>query len=453
MLDGLLKRKTAFPFLYCLLAVLLGELLVFALIWKENGWLPVVFLAAAVLLISSKQITPLTWLVFFGIGCFAQIVTLKLPDTGKVEYVGCICKGGAGSIEASMGKILVDGEWTNLLPAVNIKLSNRDTTAFPGQIIWTAGTLERQESYPLFKIVSSVEGCIDRVEIISFPGKFVDGLLSKYRLENTIAAAVFTGNRRHIDYETRGRISDLGVAHLFAVSGLHIGLMYLLVHSLLSFLMLGRNTRILISITILFFYTLSTGPAISALRTFLMLFCYSIFKLIDYRQHPLNILGISGMTLVIAQPSIVASISFQLSFFATAALLIFLPEIENRNLIGQAFLVGLIAQTAVIPLSLSTFGTLSIFGIPLTIIMVPIFVVPAYVGMIVILVTDLLGLRVISDFVSGSLRAMSVLLEETTKRVGEALPSIRLEPFPAYLVSLLSLFLFFIVLWHFGHKP
>jgi len=453
MLDRLLKRKTAFPFLYCLLAVVLGELLVFALIWKENGWLPVVFLATAAVLISSKQIGPLTWLFFFGIGCLAQTVTLKLIDTGKVEYVGCVCKGGTGSIEASMGKILVDGEWMNLPAAVNIKLSNRDTTTFPGQIIWTAGKLERQESYPLFRIVSSVEGCIDKVEIISFPGKFVDGLLSKYKLRDTIAAAIFTGNRRHIDYETRGRISDLGVAHLFAVSGLHIGLMYLLVHSLLSFLMLGRNARILISVTILFFYTLSTGPAISALRTFLMLFCYSIFRLIDYRQHPLNILGISGMILVIAQPSIVASISFQMSFFATAALLSFLPEIENRNLICQAFLIGLIAQTAVIPLSLSTFGTLSVVGIPLTIMMVPIFVVPAYVGMIVILMADLLGLRVISDFVSGSLRAMSIFLEETTNMIGRAIPAIRLEPFPAYLVSLLSLFLFFIALWHFGHKP
>lgn len=453
MLDGLLKRKTAFPFFHCLLAVLLGELLVFALIWKENGWLPVVFLATAVLFLSSKQISPLTWLIFFGIGCVSQTLTLRLPDTGKIEYVGYICKGGAGSVEASMGKILVDGEWTNLPPAVNIRLSEGETTAFPGQIIWTAGTFERQESYPLFRIASSVEGCIDRVEIISFSGKYVDGLLSKYRLRDTVAAAVFTGNRRHIDYETRGRISDLGVAHLFAVSGLHIGLMYLMVYSMLSFLMLSRNSRILISITILFFYTLSTGPAISALRTFLMLFCYSVFKLIDYRQHPLNILGISGMTLVIAQPSIVSSISFQLSFFATAALLIFLPEIENRKLIGQAFLVGLIAQTAVIPLSLSTFGTLSVVGIPLTIIMVPIFVVPAYVGMIVILVTDLLGLRVISDFVSGSLRTMSFLLEETTNRIGELIPAIHLEPFPAYLASLLSLFLFFIALWHFGHKP
>jgi len=453
MLDGLLKRKTAFPFLYCLLAVLLGEVFVFALIWKENGWLPLVLLATAVLLITSKQIGPLTWMVFFGIGCLAQTTTLRLPDTGKVEYVGCVSKGGSGNIEASMGKILIDGEWMNLPPAVNIRLSDRDTIAFPGQIIWTAGTLERQESYPLFRIDSSVEGCIDRIEFFSFPGKFVDGLLSKYKLKDTIAAAIFTGNRRHIDYETRERISDLGVAHLFAVSGLHIGLMYLLVHSMLSFLMLGRNTRILISIAILFLYTLSTGPAISALRTFLMLFCYSVFKLIDYRQHPLNILGISGMILVIAQPSIVASVSFQLSFFATAALLIFLPEIESRNLIGQAFLVGVIAQAAVIPLSLSTFGTLSVVGIPLTIILVPIFVVPAYVGMIVILLTDILGLSFISDFVSGSLRAMSILLEETTNRIGEAIPAIRLEPFPAYLTSLLLLLAFLIAFWHFGHKP
>jgi len=154
-----------------------------------------------------------------------------------------------------------------------------------------------------------------------------------------------------------------------------------------------------------------------------------------------------------AQPSIVASISFQLSFFATAALLIFLPAIENKNLLSQTLLVGAIAQTAIIPLSLSTFGTLSLAGIPLTVVMVPVFVVPSYLGMIFILVADLVGLQIVGSFIAGSLRAMSSLLGEVTSVIGGVIPAIRFEPLTAYLLSLLSLFLFFTLLWHSGHKP
>ena len=453
MLGGLLKRKTSFPFLYYLLATMLGELLVFALAWTAGAWIPLIFVSTAVILLSSRWVSPFIWLIFFVVGCLGQSLTLKTLDPGKVEYVGYISRGGTGNVEASMGRVLVEGKWMNLPVAVNIRLSDRKAAAFAGQIIWTAGTLIRQESFPLFKIESNIEACVERLEVFSYPGKYVTELLSRYKLNDTIAAAVFTGDRSHIDFETRERISDLGVAHLFAVSGLHIGLMYLLVHSALSFLMLGRKTKLILSIVLLFFYTLSTGPAISATRTFLMLLCYSLLKIIDYRQHPLNILGFSGIIIVMAQPSIVASISFQLSFFATAALLIFLPAIENKNLLSQTLLVGAIAQTAIIPLSLSTFGTLSLAGIPLTVVMVPVFVVPSYLGMIFILIADLVGLQIVGSFIAGSLRAMSSLLGEVTSVIGGVIPTIRFEPLTAYLLSLLSLFLFFTLLWHSGHKP
>ena len=98
-------------------------------------------------------------------------------------------------------------------PAVNIDLSDRKPLPFPGQIVWSAGRLKRSDTYPLLTIESEVEGCIDRFEIISF-GKHIAGLLSKYELDNTIAAAVFTGDRKHIEYELRRTISDLGIAHL-----------------------------------------------------------------------------------------------------------------------------------------------------------------------------------------------------------------------------------------------
>lgn len=432
---------------------MLGELIIFSSIWMESGWLPLAILALPVMLISSKQVSPFAWVLFFLMGCLAQVITLRMPDPGKVEYVGYVSRGGTGRIEASSGRLLSDGEWIYLPLAVNIDLSDRNAVAFPGQIVWSAGRLERSDTYPLMTIESEAEGCIDRFEIITFPGRHFADLLTKYELDNTIAAAVFTGDRKHIEYELRRTISDLGIAHLFAVSGLHIGVMYLLVHSSLSFLMVGRNSRIIASISLLFLYTLSTGPAISALRTFLMLLCYSIFRIIDYRQHPLNILGLSGMVMVMVQPSIVASISFQLSFFATAALLILLPEIENRSLMCQAFLVGAIAQAAIVPLSLAAFGTLSLAGIPLTILMVPMFVMPSYIGMIAILVSDFLGIEGVSYFISGSLRTMSNIMEKVTAAIGEVIPAIQFEAFPAYFFSLFVLFLFFIAFWHLGHKP
>lgn len=448
-----MKSETAIPLMHYFLSLILGEVLALVILWTGKGFLPVLLISVAVFLISRRAVKSTVWLVFFFLGATLQFVTLDKFEPMEIEYVGYVSRGGTGIVEAAGGKILLKGDWVSLYPVVKLELSNRGASLHTGQVVWAGGTILKEKSFPLYRIDASQSGHFDRFPLLSFPSKYSRDLLKKYNLGKTVAGSVFLGERNALERETKTAITELGIAHLFAVSGLHIGLMYLLLNYILSSFLLGRRTRLCICVSLLAVYTLSTGPSISATRTFLMLAIYSFFRLIDYEQQPLNTLGLAGIIMALAQPSVVASVSFQLSFFATAALLIFLPMIERRNLFVQALLVGAVAQIAIIPLSLSVFGTLSLVSVPLSVVMVPLFIIPSYIGILTVLLLDAVRAVPLCEFIAAGLSMLSELFEGVVLTVANFLPALRFQGGTAYLIALVLLAVSFFSLWHFGHRP
>ncbi len=445
--------KTEFPLLYYLFALLLGESLVFASEFGKTSLLFLFPIAVVVFILSRKSVSQVIWVIFLLLGILLESPLAFEIKSVEVEYTGYVTSGGTGIAESSGGKILVDGAWKKLNQTVQIRLSDKGQSVHPGQIIWTAGKLGRRGMFPVYYLDSVVEGVIDGKRILSLPAEYTRDKLKEYGLIKTMAASVFIGDRRSLDYETRERVSDLGVAHLFAVSGLHVGIMYFFLNSTFGLLLIGRNTRLILSVVVLGFYTLATGPSISATRTFLMLLIYSAFRLVDFYQHPLNVLGLTGMIMVCVQPSLVSSLSFQLSFFATAVLLIFLPVLEGRNLVFQAFFTGLVAQIAVIPLSISYFGTLSLLSVPLTVLMVPFFVLPSYIGILSIIVLDALQMKTLCDFFSAGLSSLSQIFERTVLFSSRLIPVFKFESPISYIIALLVLSGLLFSLWHCGQRP
>ncbi|HOI33811.1 MAG TPA: ComEC/Rec2 family competence protein [Mesotoga infera] len=448
-----MKGNTEFPLIYYLFAMILGGLLVFTAFSSPAATIALLALSTAAFLISQRSVNRFLWLAFFVAGSSLQVIVPRNFEPGNVEYTGYVTRGGTGLVEASEGKILINGNWFSLRDTVQIRLSKSSEELYTGQIIWAAGKMEVRSIFPLYIIDSSADGHFDRFRLLSLPGRYSRDKLKKYGLLDTMACSVFLGDKRSMESNTKNEISDLGVAHLFAVSGLHIGMMYLFANYALSRFLLGRRTKLILSASLIFLYTMATGPSISAMRSFLMLAIYSFFRFIDYRQHPLNVLGLTGIIMTLSQPSIVASISFQLSFFATAMLLIFLPVFTGYNLMFQAFMTGVIAQIAIVPLSLNVFGTLSVASIPLTILMVPLFIIPSYIGVISLMIFDALNLSPICDFLAGALKQLSKIFVISTETISGLIPVMRLEGVAAYLVSLSLLFCVFFSLWHFGHKP
>lgn len=87
--------------------------------------------------------------------------------------------------------------------------------------------------------------------------------------EYAVAAALILGQDDWLDYETRSEFSHSGVVHILGISGLHVGILYLVLNFVLSFLNKKPRHQLIKTIIILFiiwFYALITGLSPAALR-------------------------------------------------------------------------------------------------------------------------------------------------------------------------------------------
>lgn len=195
-----------------------------------------------------------------------------------------------------------------------------------------------------------------------------------------IAAATLTaitiGLRAEMPKETIVDYRRAGVAHLLAISGLHIGIVVALLNLLLmSIRPWSRTTRYTYSILIILMlwgYALFSGMSPSVLRAVIMFTLYQVATMIYRDGTSLNVLSAAAIVLLLVDPLYLYDIGFQLSFTAMAGIAtLYRPlsamwRIENRALRGvwQAVVVALSAQIAVLPLSIYYFEYLPYLGLP-----------------------------------------------------------------------------------------
>lgn len=180
--------------------------------------------------------------------------------------------------------------------------------------------------------------------------------------------ALVLGERSGIDIEMRTSYADAGAVHLLAISGLHIGILMLLLQWLFggfSYLPypLGKQIQTVMVVLCLWGYALLTGLSPSVLRAVTMFSFVALGRLIDRPGMPLQSLWLSLWVLVGLNPRLIYEVGFQLSYAAVAGILWALPKlIERYNpkhfLLGKLWrlwLLGMVAQLSVLPLSLYYF--------------------------------------------------------------------------------------------------
>lgn len=141
--------------------------------------------------------------------------------------------------------------------------------------------------------------------------------------------AVFLGEKRELD-ELKTVINKAGLAHLLAVSGLHVGIIYLLLASVFRIIMPVPLLRTLIIIPVLLFYAALCNWSPSVSRAVIMVSLYSLSQLMQRKVAPNHILLISLMLITALNPEQLFSIGFQLSFSAVFVLLNFLPSFNLK---------------------------------------------------------------------------------------------------------------------------
>ena len=142
----------------------------------------------------------------------------------------------------------------------------------------------------------------------------------------TLLSALLTG-----DIDDRALTHDLrrfGLSHLLAISGFHFALLATFVGALIKPWFLPKRASFLILI-MLGAYFLFLGASPSILRAFLTLFIFLLCPFFQGEARGENSLGLALIACLIVEPQWSQSIAFQLSFLATAALLILFPPIDN----------------------------------------------------------------------------------------------------------------------------
>lgn len=144
--------------------------------------------------------------------------------------------------------------------------------------------------------------------------------------------ALVTGDRGGLDRETVQVFRNSGASHLLALSGLHIGILYMLLDR--STWIFGRTPatrRIRSECTILLagFYALMTGASPSIVRAFLFITINEIQRLLNRRASSLQVLSLALLVQLVLCPSAIRSTGFQLSYLAMAGIFLLYPRLRD----------------------------------------------------------------------------------------------------------------------------
>ena len=213
--------------------------------------------------------------------------------------------------------------------------------------------------------------------------------------ELATTGALTLGYKEDLDPQLRHHFQAAGAAHVLAVSGLHTGIIYGLLVALLTLggrvrpryeNRLGRALLHGTLILAIWAYAWLTGMTPSVVRCAVMISIAEI-GVICYRQAlSLNTIAAAAVLILLVRPLDLWNVSFQLSFAATAAIIILTPTlpykegIKNKALLYVAGLivVSLAAQIGTLPITMYTFGQVSnyflltnLMVLPLATLLVP----------------------------------------------------------------------------------
>ncbi|MBQ3723100.1 MAG: ComEC/Rec2 family competence protein [Bacteroidales bacterium] len=144
--------------------------------------------------------------------------------------------------------------------------------------------------------------------------------------------ALMTGDRSGLDRETITAFRSSGASHILALSGLHLGMIYLIVRRLFGLLgntPAARKARCAVTLAATGFYMLMTGAGPSVVRAFLYV-CVSEAASLDSgrKKDPARIL-LAALTIQLAlKPSVIAGVGFQLSYLAMLGITLLLPRLQ-----------------------------------------------------------------------------------------------------------------------------
>lgn len=187
--------------------------------------------------------------------------------------------------------------------------------------------------------------------------------------DNALSAALITGDKSGMEKEMVGDFRKAGAAHMLALSGMHLGIIYLIISKIMSLLgnsVTMRKVRNIAIIILTGIYTLACGAAASLVRAWLFIFLREGGLALGRRQKPQNIYCTALSLHLAMRPESITGIGFQLSYLAMAGIVFLWPHVRkwydgDKDSIGgkiwDSATLAICCQAFTMPLTMYCFGT------------------------------------------------------------------------------------------------
>lgn len=421
----MLKR----PMLYAALAFILGELLMLAILPKIlRLLLLLVFIIPVFYRYSQKRISggflflmliiPLFSAAHYRkinnglIGCQDRLASfgkhtvalegrvhrLEYSDKKTVLILDdCRLSNGYGSIDTlpKDASPLLRERYGKYVGRVQVYMDG-EGCIYPGQDVRFIGRLmqgehssnEGQFSYMDYLSALGISGAMSATELSEVSGRTapyrrliqdtrieLQELLRRHTLEedNGIYQAILLGARKDMDKGLQELYRKNGIAHILAVSGLHLSMLGMGFHSILRALCLPLLPANIIGAIAVISYAVLTGSSASALRAAAMLILKFLSVSAGRSYDMLSALSLSAVLLLVDNPMLIAYPGFQLSFAAVLSIGLFselpIPEIPAL----KGFLISLCLQLFLLPITLFHFFAIPLYGLALNLLVLPLF--------------------------------------------------------------------------------
>ena len=188
------------------------------------------------------------------------------------------------------------------------------------------------------------------------------------------AEALLIGERENMDPEDQRVYQTLGISHLFAISGLHVGIASGMLYFILIRLHIRKETATVILLIVLPLYAVLAGGAPSVWRAVSMVTVVLAGKMFGFRFLIANVMLTSMVLFLLWDPYVLFKIGFQLSYGATFGIIYSLKWLAGiQSALKTGFIITFISQVTLYPLLLFHFYELSLSAFLVNSLFVPLF--------------------------------------------------------------------------------
>ena len=191
----------------------------------------------------------------------------------------------------------------------------------------------------------------------------------------SVLSAMVLGDKRGLDRDTRNMYQLNGIAHILAISGLHIAILGMTLFEWLRKRTGSYRISGCVAMIVVVFYGIMTGLSGSTSRAVIMMGLVMIGKAKGRSADLLTSAGIASIGMAVWNPYVIRDAGFQLSFAAVAGLAVIHPvyvqTFGKKGKLRQAFGVSLSSSLATLPICVFYYYQFPLYGILLNLLVVP----------------------------------------------------------------------------------